>query len=182
MSTIAGIGGERYWVHVPVNRKPRAYRDGGLVAAAAAVKGSPLANKYGDTELVHVNKYEMEKLREMWGEPGINPETGLPAYGWFGKLLGGIAKIAGSVLLTPVLGPVGAAAAVSAVSGAVEGKSIGDIAKGAAFSALTAGAGQVAGNVLPGAVGIGKDVAQAIGSGLGSTAGNLIQGASLAML
>lgn len=180
MSTIAGIGGERYWVHVPrQNSRPRAYKNGGLVAAAAAVKGSPLANKYGDTELVHVNKYEMEKLREMWGEPGINPETGLPAYGWFGKLLGGIAKIAGSVLLTPVLGPVGAAAAVSAVSGVVEGKSIGDIAKGAALSAVTAGAGQVAGQVLPGAIGIGKDVAQAVGSGLGSTAGYLAQGANL---
>lgn len=179
MSTIAGIGGERYWVHVPVNRKPRAYRDGGLVAAAAAVKGSPLANEYGDTELVHVNKYEMEKLREMWGEPGINPETGLPAYGWFGKLLGGIAKIAGTVLLTGTLGPVGAAMAVNAASGVVEGKSVGDILKSTALTGLTAGAGQVAGNVLPGAIGIGKDVAQAIGSGLGSTAVNLIQGASL---
>ena len=188
MNTIAGIGGERYWVHVPVNRKPRAYRDGGLVAAAAAVKGSPLANKYGDTELVHVNKYEMEKLREMWGEPGINPETGLPAYGLVGKILGGIAKIAGTVLLTPVLGPVGAAAAVSAASGVVEGKSIGDIAKGAAFSALTAGAGQVAGKVLPGVLGVSetaksfntvKDISQAVGAGLGSTAGNLIQGANL---
>ena len=180
MNTIAGIGGERYWVHIPrQNSRPRAYRDGGLVAAAAAVKGSPLANKYGDTELVHVNKYEMEKLREMWGEPGINPETGLPAYGLFsfiGKALGAVAKIAGTVLLTPVIGPVGAAAAVSAVSGIVEGKSVGDIVKGAGLSALTAGAGQLAGQVLPGAVGIGKDVAQAIGSGLGSAAGYAVQG------
>ena len=182
MSTIAGIGGERYWVHVPrQNSRPRAYKNGGLVAAAAAVKGSPLANKYGDTELVHVNKYEMEKLREMWGEPGINPETGLPAYGWFGKLLGGIAKIAGTVLMTPVLGPVGAAAAVSAVSGAVEGKSIGDIAKGAAFSALTAGAGQIAGQALPKITGgfLDEAASQAIGAGLGSTGVNLIQGANI---
>lgn len=188
MSTIAGIGGERYWVHVPVNRKPRAYRDGGLVAAAAAVKGSPLANEYGDTELVHVNKYEMEKLREMWGEPGINPETGLPAYGWFGKLLGGIAKIAGTVLLTGTLGPVGAAMAVNAASGVVEGKSVGDILKSTALTGLTAGAGQVAGQVLPGVLGVEetakafntvKDISQAVGAGLGSTAGNLIQGANL---
>lgn len=181
MSTIAGIGGERYWVHIPrQHSRPRAYRDGGLVAAAAAVKGSPLANKYGDTELVHVNKYEMEKLREMWGEPGINPETGLPAYGWFGDLLGGIAKIAGTVLLTPVIGPVGAAAAVSAVSGVVEGKSIGDIAKGAAFSALTAGAGQLAGQALPGLTGgfLDEAASQAIGAGLGATGVNLIEGAS----
>lgn len=180
MNTISGIGGERYWVHIPrQNSRPRAYRDGGLVAAAAAVKGSPLANKYGDTELVHVNKYEMEKLREMWGEPGINPETGLPAYGWFGKLLGGIAKIAGTVLMTPVLGPVGAAMAVNAVSGVVEGDSIGEILGSTALTGLTAGAGQLGGELLPGAIGVSEGVGQAIGSGLGSTAGSLISGASL---
>ncbi len=114
MVALAGIGGEeRYWVHVPA-RKPRAYKDGGLVAAAKAAKGSPAANMAGDSELIHVNKYELQQLREMWGEPAINPETGLPAFGFFktlGKIVKGVAKIGATVMLTPVLGPVGAAPA-----------------------------------------------------------------------
>lgn len=180
MVALSGIGGERYWVHIPTT-KPRAYKSGGLVAAAEAVKGSPMANEYGDTELVHVNKYEMEKLREMWGEPGINPETGLPAYGWFGKLLGKVAKIAGTVILTPVLGPVGAAAAVQAASGVVSGDSIGQILKSTALTAATAGAAQVGGKVLPGLTGgfLNEAAGEAIGAGVGTFGGQVATGASL---
>jgi hypothetical protein len=178
MATLAGIGGERYWVHIPTT-KPRAYKSGGLVAAAEAVKGSPMANEYGDTELVHVNKYEMEKLREMWGEPGINPETGLPAYGWFGKILGKVAKIAGTIILTPVLGPVGAAMAVEAASGVVRGDSIGKILKGTALTGVTAGASQIGGKVLPGLVGVSEGAGQAIGAGIGTFGGQVATGASL---
>lgn len=187
MQSLAGIGGERYWVHVPRSAtKVRAYRNGGLVAAAHAVRSSPMANAAGDSELIHVNKYELQQLREMWGDPVINPETGLPAYGLFGSIWKGIksiakpvAKIAGTVLLTPVLGPVGAAAAVSAVSGAIEGKSIGQIVKGAGLSALTAGAGQLGGKLLPGALGVSKSVGTAIGAGLGTAAGVAAQGGNL---
>jgi len=180
MATLTGIGGERYWVHIPTT-KPRAYKSGGLVAAAQAVKGSPMANEYGDTELVHVNKYEMEKLREMWGEPGINPETGLPAYGWFGKLLGKVAQIAGTVILTPVLGPVGAAMAVEAASGVVRGDSLGQILRGTALTGITAGAGQIGGKVLPGITGgfLDKAAGQAIGTGIGTFGGQVATGASL---
>jgi hypothetical protein len=180
MAVLTGIGGERYWVHIP-SAKPRAYKSGGLVAAAEAVKGSPMANEYGDTELVHVNKYEMEKLREMWGEPGINPETGLPAYGWFGKLLGTVAKVAGTVILTPVLGPVGAAAAVQAASGVVSGDSIGQILKSTALTAATAGAAQVGGKVLPGLTGgfLNEAAGEAIGAGVGTFGGQVATGASL---
>ena len=43
---------------------------------------SSLANKgrYGDTELVHVNKREKEALKAMGGSGTINPETGLKEY------------------------------------------------------------------------------------------------------
>ena len=177
MTALTGIGGERYWVHIPAT-KPRAYKSGGLVAAAKAVKGSPMANEFGDSELVHVNKYEMEKLREMWGDPGINPETGLPAYGLFGKILKGVAKIAGTVLLTPVLGPVGAAAAVSAVTGIVEGDSIEDILTNTALTAATAGAGQIGSKVIPGLTGLSEEAGRAIGAGFGSFGGSLATGQS----
>ena len=180
MAAVSGIGGERYWVHIPAT-KPRAYRAGGLVAAAKSVKGSPMANELGDSELVHVNKYEMEQLREMWGEPAINPETGLPAYGLFktlGKIAKGIVKAAAIVTLTPVLGPVGATMAVNAADTAISGGSFKDVVKSAALSGATAGAGQLGAKFAPD-LGISADVGRAVGSGLGTTAGQVATGASL---
>lgn len=180
MVALAGIGGERQWVHIPATR-PRAYKSGGLVAAASAVKGSPMANEFGDTELVHVNKYEMEKLREMWGEPAINPETGLPAYGLFktlGKIAKGVVKAAAIVTLTPVLGPVGATMAVNAADTAISGGSFKDVVKSAALSGATAGAAQMGAKFAP-SLGISKDLGQAIGAGVGTTAGQVATGASL---
>ncbi len=181
MVALAGIGGEeRYWVHVPA-RKPRAYKDGGLVAAAKAAKGSPAANMAGDSELIHVNKYELQQLREMWGEPAINPETGLPAFGFFktlGKIVKGVAKIGATVMLTPVLGPVGAAAAVNAVDTAISGGDLGDIVKSAGFAAATAGAGQLGAKFAPD-IGISKELGQAVGAGLGATGAGLVTGQSL---
>lgn len=180
MTALTGIGGERYWVHIPAT-KPRAYKKGGLVAAAKKVKGSPLANEYGDSELVHVNKYEMEQLRQMWGEPGINPETGLPAYGFFSfvkKAVTTVAKIGATIALTPVLGPVGASAAVNAVSTAIGGGDLGDIVKSAGFAAATAGAGQLGAKFAPD-IGISADVGRAIGAGFGATGAGLVTGQSL---
>lgn len=180
MTALSGIGGERYWVHIPAT-KPRAYKSGGLVAAANAAKGSPMANELGDSELVHVNKYEMEQLREMWGEPAINPETGLPAYGVFSfvkKAVKTVAKIAATVALTPVLGPVGATMAVNAADTALSGGSFKDVVKSAALSGATAGAGQLGAKFAP-SLGISADVGRAVGSGLGTTAGQVATGASL---
>jgi hypothetical protein len=181
MVALAGIGGEeRYWVHIPAT-KPRAYRDGGLVAAAKAAKGSPAANAVGDSELIHVNKYEMEQLRQMWGEPAINPETGLPAYGIFktiGKIVKGVAKIAATAVLTPVVGPVAAAAIVSAADTAISGGSIKDIAKSAGISAITAGAGQLGGKYAP-KIGVSSDVGRAVGVGLATAGTTAAQGGNL---
>ena len=179
MVALAGIGGERQWVHIPATR-PRAYKSGGLVAAAKSVKGSPMANELGDSELVHVNKYEMEQLREMWGEPAINPETGLPAYGLFktlGKIIKGVVKAAATVALTPVLGPVGATMAVNAADTAISGGSFKDVVKSAALSGATAAAAQMGAKFAP-SLGISKDLGQAIGAGVGTTAGQVATGAS----
>ena len=179
-TAVSGIGGERYWVHIPAT-KPRAYKAGGLVAAAKAAKGSPMANELGDSELVHVNKYEMEQLREMWGEPAINPETGLPAYGLFktlGKIAKGVVKAAAIVTLTPVLGPVGATMAVNAADTAISGGSFKDVVKSAALSGATAGAGQLGAKFAPD-LGISKDVGRAIGAGVGTFGGQVATGASI---
>lgn len=181
MVALAGIGGEeRYWVHIPA-RKPRAYKSGGLVAAAREAKGSPAANMLGDSELIHVNKYELQQLREMWGEPAINPETGLPAFGLFKvfkKIVKGVAKIAATVVLTPVLGPVGAAMAVNAADTAVSGGSFKDIVKSAAFTGVTAGAGQLGAKFAP-SIGVSADVGRAVGVGLGATGVGVATGQKL---
>lgn len=44
------------------------------------------AGRAGDSILVHVNPEEFEQMRSMWGEESINPNTGLPEYGFFSKL------------------------------------------------------------------------------------------------
>ena len=51
------------------------YAKGGLVDEAREVKA---ASRNGDTMVIHINKDEYAKLVEQWGEPTINPETGLP--------------------------------------------------------------------------------------------------------
>jgi hypothetical protein len=44
------------------------------------------AGRAGDTILVHVNPEEFAQMRGAWGEESINPNTGLPEYGFFSKL------------------------------------------------------------------------------------------------
>lgn len=50
------------------------------------------AGRYGDTELVHLRRDELNHLADHWGPPTRNPETGLPEY-----FLGDLAKWAMSV-------------------------------------------------------------------------------------
>ena len=59
------------------------YKKGGLHKAASQVRG---AGRHDDTMLIHVNEEEFQKMREMFGDPIINPETGLPEYGFFKSL------------------------------------------------------------------------------------------------
>lgn len=42
----------------------------------------------GDTILAHINPMEAEMLKAMGGSGTINPNTGLPEFGWFKKLTG----------------------------------------------------------------------------------------------
>ena len=59
------------------------YANGGLATAAEEVR----AGGRGDDEiLLHVSPEEYEALVAMWGEPEINPQTGLPEYGFLSKL------------------------------------------------------------------------------------------------
>lgn len=87
----------------------------GALEQIAGVVGS--AGRYGDSELVHMNPMELELLRQEWGEPTINPVTGLPEYFKFGKVLSAILPIAVTAITgNPALGAI-AAGASSKLSG-----------------------------------------------------------------
>jgi hypothetical protein len=51
------------------------------------------AGRYEDTQLVHLSDEELALLKQQWGVPGKNPETGLPEYGLLGSLIKGVTSI-----------------------------------------------------------------------------------------
>jgi len=119
---------------------PARYAKGGLVDAALAVRN---AGRYGDTEIIHINKAELEELKQLWGEPTINPQTGQPEFflGFLKKLL----PIA--AMFIPGVGPaIGSALKIgstagSALAGAASGALGGGGLKGALLGGLTGGVG-----------------------------------------
>ena len=111
------------------------YAEGGLHDEAMAVRK---AGRNGDSRLVHVNDDEFAEMVAQYGEPTINPETGMPEFflGKLGKILKKIAPIAVSFI--PGVGPV-AGAALGAGLGALDGGGIKGALLGAATGALGAG-------------------------------------------
>ena len=133
------------------NRDSRSnYARGGLAAKgslrdeALAVRG---AGRHGDGRLVHVNDDEFEQMKAEYGEPTINPETGMPEFflGGFGKILGKIAKVALPIAATAIGGPL-AGAAVGAGMGALGGGGL----KGALIGGIGGGLSGGLGSSLSG--------------------------------
>jgi hypothetical protein len=136
------------------------YAKGGLVDEAKNVKA---ASRNGDTMVIHINKDEYAKLVEQWGEPTINPDTGLPEFGWLSSIISFVAPIVlgfiipgiGAAIGTSLFGAGGLTAAVDAlvgvaglgsvVSGALTGVAVGGL------SAAVTG-GDVGKSMLMGAV------------------------------
>ncbi len=73
----------------------------------------------GDTILAHINPQEAEHLQQNFGMD-INPFTGLPQFGKFGRTLKKLLPILGSVIGTVVGGPAGGAIG-GAIGGAARG-------------------------------------------------------------
>lgn len=111
------------------------YAEGGLHDEAMAVRK---AGRNGDSRLVHVNDEEYAEMVAQYGEPTINPETGMPEFflGKLGKILKAVAPIAVSFI--PGIGPV-AGAALGAGMGALSGGGLKGALLGAATGALGAG-------------------------------------------
>ena len=142
------------------------------------------AGRYGDDRVAHVQTGELvvpkplidkfpelkasifEHLREMGvedperymvgdGENSINPETGLPEFGFFSSITRGlksivksvgrvlkkvgptIIKVAGTALLQPIMGPIAAAAVSGGIASLVGGGSLKDAAISAALGGAT---------------------------------------------
>ena len=150
---------------------------GGLAMAAKAAKS---AGRYGDTQLVHMNRSELGELSRNWGRPTINPETGLPEFflGKIFKAIGKILKVAAPIILSVVapglgtaigsaIGLSGTAAAIAGgaiLGGATSGLTGGNVLKGALMGGLGGGLGKVAGGFAN----------KTLGLGLGSGAQNIL--------
>ena len=133
------------------------YAEGGLHDEAMAVKK---AGRNGDSHLVHMNDEEFAQFKAEYGEPTINPETGMPEFflGGIGKFLKKIAPFAAFAI--PFVGPaLGTALGVSAP--------IASAGLGAGLGAL--GGGGIKGALLGGALGgLGAGGAQGVGAKVGT--------------
>ena len=131
---------------------------GGLAMAANATRS---AGRYGDTQLVHMNRSELNELSQNWGKPTINPQTGMPEF-FLKKLfksIGKVLKIAAPIILSVVAPGLGTAIGTAIGFGGTAAAIAGGAILGGATSALTGG------NALKGALMGG------LGGGLGGVAG-----------
>lgn len=55
-----------------------------------------------DEILLHISPSEFDALKAMWGEPDINPITGLPEYGFLSDLWDGIKGVVKDIVKSPV--------------------------------------------------------------------------------
>lgn len=150
------------------------YAEGGLHDEALAVRK---AGRNGDSRLVHVNDEEYAEMVAEYGEPTINPETGMPEFflGKLGKILKAVAPIALNFI--PGVGPL-ASAAVGAALGATGGGGIKGALLGGALGGLGAGGAGGVGAKLGTSV-LGTSVTPRLAQALGSAA--LGAGASAAL-
>lgn len=156
---------------------------GGLAGQAKNVADAGVG---GDTMVIHINKDEYKKLCQEWGEPTINPHTGMPQFtpfwkqSWFAPVaalvgtaaigLGGGALLGGS-LLGEAAGTIGGttlaeATGIGALGSTTLGTLAGNTALSAGIGALTGGGKGALTSGLLGAAGTAG--ASALGNYLGS--------------
>lgn len=179
----------------------RAFAAGGKVKAAA--ERTRTAGRGEDEMLVHMTEDEFGVIKNMWGEPDINPNTGLPEYGWLSKVWKKVKKVVKKVVsskIFQVLAPIalsifvpGLGAAIGGMLGAsgttasVIGNALvrgglsaaggGKFATGAISGAISGGLGSIAGEQV-GKLGLGLSdrTAEIVGSSLASGAGASLTG------
>ena len=172
---------------------PARFAEGGLVNAADEVAG---AGRFGDEMVVHINRREFEELRQKWGEPHVNPDTGLPEFfnlkdlwkdvkdyaapvgaGLAGAFLPGIGEAVGGMLPgeAGLLGSTGTQALATGLLGAGAGALING-GKGALYGGLGGVLGSYGGDLLQ------NGSSSALGSLLGGGADSLESDAAKSLL
>ena len=181
----------------------RAYAEGGKVKAAAA--RTRAAGRGEDEMLVHMTEEELDMIKGMWGEPDINPNTGLPEYGFFSKIWKKVKKVVKKVVsskifqvLAPIALSIFAPGLGTAIGGMLTGGGTGlvastvgnavlqgglsaagggDFVKGALSGAITGGLGKVAGGKLANVIpGVSETTRGIIGSSLAGGAASSVTG------
>lgn len=141
--------------------------EGGLASKASAVKR---AGRGGDTLVIHVNKDEYEFMKNRFGEPTINPKTGLPEFTpfykqkWFAPVAGAVVSALGVPLVSDLL-PAGitetlGSSGTQALVGGALGAGVGALS-GGAQGALTGGLAGAATPLVLNALGVNNLPAQA---------------------
>ena len=154
---------------------------GGLAGQAKKVAD---AGVHGDTMIIHINRQEYDELLKHWGEPTINPETGMPQFTPFykQKWFAPVAAIASAALMATGVGaPLGATLlgtlgleglAAGSILGASGASIAGNALIGAGVGGLTGGAkGALTGALLGGAGTIGSAALSGLSSGIGNALG-----------
>ena len=75
------------------------YNEGGLAEAAQTTQRG---GRGDDSMMLHLSPEEYEAITSMWGEPDINPNTGIPEYGFLSKLWKGIKKVVKKIVKSPL--------------------------------------------------------------------------------
>ncbi len=181
----------------------RAYAEGGKVKAAAERTRS--AGRGEDEMLVHMTEEEFGVLKNMWGDPDINPNTGMPEYGFLSKIWKKVKKVVKKVVsskifqvIAPIALSIFAPGLGTAIGGMLTGGGTGlvastvgnavlqgglsaagggDFVKGALSGAITGGLGKVAGGKLANVLpGVSESTRGIIGSSLAGGAASAVTG------
>lgn len=180
--------------------------EGGLAEAAETTRKG---GRNGDSMMVHMTPEELGVLEGMWGKAEINPNTGMPEYGFFSKIWKKVKKAVKKVfsskifqIVAPIAlsifapglgtwvgglltgGGSGAAASIignAVVRGGLSAAGGGDFTTGAISGAISGGLGDVAGGMVKDvAPGLQDSTAAIIGSSLASGAGAELTGGDFA--
>jgi hypothetical protein len=172
------VGTKPVCIRVPREHTERMAK-GGLAGEAKKVAN---AGVHGDTMIIHINRQEYDELLKHWGEPTINPETGMPQFTpfykqkWFAPV---VALAATALMATGVGAPIGAtllgtlgleSLAAGSVLGATGASIAGNAIIGAGAGALTGGTkGALIGGLTGGLGTIGSAALGATGNAVAGT-------------
>ena len=139
---------------LPIRPANYYYAEGGDVGrglGSIAMKGyaQEMAQKgrFGDTMLAHISPEEAQMLQAAGGAGTINPETGLPEYFSWRKLLKNVAKVTPFIVpFIPGLG-LAAKALISGVAGGLGGQKGFDFKRGLMSGLMSYGIGSAAQNL-----------------------------------